>query len=82
MSFSLVRYRVYRAVPDCFYCSMDHPDLHHVMALRVYRTEEDAQTVADRLNKFEGHHWEGEPMFIQMTETEHDDYAAWLGWSE
>lgn len=82
MSFTLVRYRLSRAVPDCLHCSMEHPDLHHVAAVRLYRTKDNAQTVADRLNRFKGFHWEVEPVYIQMTEAEHDAYDEWLRWSE
>lgn len=83
MSFNIVRYKVYRAVSTSLHCSFDHPDLHHVMALRLYRTEDDAQTVADRLNAFQvSTVWHVEPIHIQMTEDEHGDYEAWMGWSE
>lgn len=81
MSFQLVRFKVYRAVHAEL---LDDNEIHHVMAMTLYRSEDEAQTVADRLNEAylpAGGHWFVEPIVIQMSDIEHDEYMDWLRWS-
>jgi len=82
VSFNIVRFKIYRAVHAEL---LDDTEIHYVMAMRLHLTEDEAQTMADRLNETylpAGGPWFVEPIVIQMTDNEHDEYAAWLRWSE
>lgn len=82
MSFTLIRYRIHR---DAVRLLPDDSEVHMVATMRLYRTEEEAWTVADRLNEVylpAGGPWFVDPVYIAMTEEEHTEYESYERWSE